>query len=480
MPEEKPEEKPPEKPAPANPQSKSKQPRGFAAFTVVWAGQLVSVLGTRMTGFALMIWIWQQTGQATALALLAFFTFAPILIMLPIAGSLVDRLNRKLAIILSDLAAGIGTVVILVLFMADALQIWHLYVIAIFSGAFGAFQWPAFSAAITTMVEKKHYGRASGMVGMVESVSGIFGPPLAAVFLVMIGISGILVIDIITFIFAIGVVLLVHIPQPPPADDLEKGAKGVLKGAGYGFKYIYRRKPLFGLQMTFFAFNVISTLGMVVIAPMLLARTNSDNMLLGLVQMVISVGGLIGGIALAIWGGPKKKIHGLLGGMMLIGVLFAVGFGIGRTPIIWMIFGFTTMLFVPILNGSSQAIWQSKVPANKQGRVFAARAVIAQGASAISMLVAGPLADKIFEPAMAAGGSMAGKFGWLVGTGPGAGMALMIFVSSMITAFVALIGYSVREIREVETLIPDAENQIDSNEKTVAEAAQKKEILQKN
>ena len=290
-----------------------KEPRenkkgGMATFTAVWVGQLVSMLGSAMTQFGLIIWAWEMTGQATALALVAFFNFVPLMIMLPVAGALVDRWDRKKAMILSDLAAGIGTVVVLLLFSWSLLEIWHLYVLGIFVGTFGAFQFPAYSAAVTTMVDKKHYARASGMLAMAGSVAGIFGPPMAAVSLVFIGLSGILTIDIITFVFAISVLLIVHIPRPKIAGDISRGVRGVFRDAGYGFRYIYRRKPLFGLQMTFFMFNLVSTFGMVIFAPMILARTGSDELVLGSVQSMMGIGGLVGGILLAVWGGPKRKM----------------------------------------------------------------------------------------------------------------------------------------------------------------------------
>lgn len=431
---------------------------GMVTFTAVWAGQLVSMLGSAMTQFGLIIWAWQMTGQATALALVAFFNFAPLMIMLPIAGALVDRWDRKKAMILSDLAAGIGTVVILLLFSSGLLEIWHLYIIGVFVGTFGAFQFPAYSAAVTTMVEKKHYARASGMLAMAGSVAAIFGPPLAAVCLVFIGLSGILTIDIITFVFAISVLLFVHIPRPKIAGDIGKGIRGIFKDAGYGFRYIYNRKPLFGLQMTFFMFNLVSTFGMVIFAPMVLARTGSDELVLGSVQSMMGIGGLVGGILLAVWGGPKRKINGLLGGMIFIGVFWGIGFGIGRTSIIWMVTAFLGMLIIPTLNGSSQAIWQSKIPPNKQGRVFAARGVIAQAASAFSMVLVGPLADLYFEPAMMPEGSLVDIFGSWVGTGPGAGMGLMVLISGIISTFVALIAYSFKNIRDVESIVPDADH----------------------
>jgi len=271
----------------------------------------------------------------------------------------------------------------------------------------------------------------------------------------------ILVFDILTFCIAIGILLFVHIPHVPPAEDLDKGVRGVLRDVPYGFRYIYRRKPLFALQMVFFTFNLVSVFGMTVFTPMILAKTGSNDDLLASVMMVLSIGAVIGGIILAIWGGPKRKINGLLGGMMVAGIGFGIGFGVdwgsGFNTMMWMLFGFLTMLLMPTLNGSSQAIWQSKVPANKQGRVFAARGVIAQGASAFAMILVGPLADLYFEPAMEVGGSLAGQFGWIAGTGPGSGMGLMILGSSILATVVAMIGYSIKKVRDVERLIPDAD-----------------------
>src|SRR5688572_33436778 len=132
------------------------------AFTAICAGQTFSLLGTGMSGFALVIWAYLETGQATTLALAAFFRFAPTVILSPIAGALVDRWNRKLVMMLSDLAAGLSTIAVLLLYLMDSLEIWHLLVTGAFAGAFQAFQFPAYSAAISTMLPKQHYGRATG------------------------------------------------------------------------------------------------------------------------------------------------------------------------------------------------------------------------------------------------------------------------------------------------------------------------------
>jgi hypothetical protein len=113
------------------------------------------------------------------------------------------------------------------------------------------------------------------------------------------------------------------------------------------------------------------------------------------------------------------------------------------------------MFFIPVLNGSNQAIWQAKVAPDVQGRVFATRRLIAQITAPLAMLTAGPLADRLFEPAMQAGSRWANLFGWLVGVGPGAGIGLLFVITSLIGAFAALMGYTIPAVRNIETILPD-------------------------
>ena len=430
------------------------RPSGMLGFTIIWIGQVISLLGTAMTGFALTIWAWQITQQATALALVGFFTFAPTLLVTPFAGALVDRWNRKFVMMLSDLAAILSTAVVLLLFSTGNLQIWHLYVTGAFSGAFGAFQFPAYSAAVTTMVSKKQYGRASGMLSTAQFASSIFAPALAAIFLSIIGITGILTIDVFTFLVAIGALLLVHVPQPAVTQEGQKSRGSLWMESVYGFRYIYERKSLLALLLIFFCVNLLAPFAFTLLAPMILARSGNDAIALGMVQSAIGIGGLVGGIVLGIWGGPKRRIHGILIGLILVtlGVLFI---GLGQSPIVWALAAFFTIFFIPIINGSSQAIWQSKVAPDVQGRVFAARGMIAQIGAPVSMLLAGPLADSVFEPAMMPGGSWAPLLGWLVGIGPGAGMSLMFVIAGAFGMLVGFGGYAFPVVRNVEDILPD-------------------------
>ena len=431
------------------------RPSGMLGFSVVWLGQLVSLTGSGMTRFALTIWVWQETGEATALALVALFSFAPAIIFSPIAGAIVDRVSRKKVMIASDLAAGLSTVALLILYSTGLLQIWHLWAAGFFASTFESFQFPAYSAAITTMIEKKHYTRANAMLTMVESASGIIAPVSAGALLPFLGISGIMIIDIVTFAFAIGALLLVVIPNPVQTAAGRASRGTLFQESLFGFRYIFANPSLLGLLLVFFATNLVFGLAMILYAPMILARTGNNTVILGTTQMMFGIGGVVGGLVITAWGGFKRRIHGILLGLILMSLLGLVVAGVGQTLVVWGVGAFLAMFFLPLVQGSSQAIWQAKVSPDIQGKVFATRRLIAQISSPVAMILGGRLADVVFEPAMASGGAFAQFFQPLVGSGPGSGMAVLFVFSGILGVIVGLIGYLVPVVRQVETRLPD-------------------------
>jgi len=411
--------------------------------------------GSGMTRFALTIWVWQQTGEATALALVAVFSFAPGILLSPIAGVIVDRVSRKRILIISDLAAGSATVALLILYSTGHLLIWHLWAAGFFASAFESFQFPAYSAAITTMIEKKHYTRANAMLSMVESAASIIAPAAAGALLPLLGINVIMLIDITTCLFAIGTLLFVVIPNPVETAVGRASRGSLLKESGFGFRYIFPNPSLLGLLLIFFATNLILGLAIVLFAPMILARTASNTLILGTAEMMLGVGGVAGGLVVAAWGGFKRRIHGVLLGLVFMSIFGFLVTGLGQSIQVWGLGAFLAMFFMPLVNGSSQAIWQAKVSPDIQGKVFATRRLIAQISFPLAMILGGRLADVVFEPAMASGGAFAQFFQPLVGSGPGAGMALLFVFSGVLGAIVALAGYLFPAIREVETRLPD-------------------------
>lgn len=431
-------------------------PTGMRGFTLIWVGQAASYLGSAAVAFGLTIFAWQETGQATALALVGFFSFVPTLLVSPFAGVLVDRWSRKRVMLLSDAGSALATLVTLLLYNTGGLEIWHLYLLGTWSGLVGAFQLPAFSAAITTLLPKKHYARANGMRSLLGSLASIGGPPLAGALLAFSSLATLLVLDLVTFGLAILTLLPVHVPPPSKNKTENDEPTRFWEEVTYGFRYITSRRSLLGLTLTFTSINFFVMVGFTVLSAMILARTGNDEVLLGGVQSALGLGGLVGGLFISFWGGPHRKVYGVLLGVMG-GSLAIIGLGAGQTFPVWVATAFAAFFFLPMLDAFSGAIYQRKVASHLQGKFFAAARVISHAGTTLAYLIAGPLADGVFEPAMQPSTPLAEVFGWLVGTGAGAGMALMLVMSGVLGVLVGLVVLLYKPVRDIETLLPDLE-----------------------
>jgi DHA3 family macrolide efflux protein-like MFS transporter len=434
---------------------KHHHPAGLSSFAIVCAGQAISLLGTAMATFGLTLWVYEATGKATPLALVGLFFGVPMIVLSPAAGVLVDRGNRRLLMMLSDLAAAATTLVVLLLYTADNLRVWHLYVAALISGTFQGLQQPAFSAAITTMLPKEQYARANGMLALAGSGTGILAPTLAGALIGPLGLDGLLVIEIISAAAAIGTLLVVHIPQPNHGEAARAGRASFVREAAYGFRYILDRPSLLSLQSIFMVGNLFFNLSFVLLSPMILARTGGNELILGSVQSMGAAGGLVGSLLMTAWGGPRRRIYGVLLGWLCLGLLGQVTVGLGRSVPIWACGVLIVHVLSAVIDSSNQAIWQAKVAPGVQGRVFSTRRFIAMLVAPVGHILAGPLADRVMEPAMAEGGWLVPAFGWMVGTGTGAGMAVLFVTSGVLVASTALSGWLSPAIRNVEQILPD-------------------------
>lgn len=422
-------------------------------FLLIWLGQAASYLGSSIVTFGLTIWAWQETGQATALALVGFFSFVPTLLVSPFAGVLVDRWNRKHVMLLSDAGSALASLVTLLLLNAGALEVWHLYLLGAWGGFVGAFQFPAFSAAITTLLPKEQYARAGGMRSLLNSLAHIGGPVLAGTLLAFSSLATLLVVDLITFSFAVLTLLPVQIP--PPAKNVAEGGPTHLWGeVSYGFRYIFSRRSVLGLTLTFAGINLVSMLGITVLSAMILARSGNDEVLLGGVRAALGLGGVTGGLFISFWGGPERKVYGVLLGIVG-GSSALAGMGLGQSFSVWAGAAFTAFFFFPMLDAFSGAIFQRKVPPHVQGKFFSALLVISHTGTTLAYLLAGPLADRVLEPAMQPSGALADTFSWLVGTGEGAGMALMVVLAGVLGVLVGIAALLYKPVCDIETLLPD-------------------------
>ncbi len=428
---------------------------GMFGFAVVWLGQIISVLASGMTSFAMTIYMYQQTKSAFAMSMVQVTYILPFLLMAPIAGVMVDRYSRKLMMMVSDIGGGIATSLLFVLFFTGQMQYWHLYILTAIIGIGATFKWPAYSAAISMMLPKEQYGRANGMMSLMEAGPGVVAPLLAGALLPFIGIGGVLLIDATTYVIAILALISVFVPRPTASSEGQKAKGSLLKEAGFGFKYIFERPSLLGLQLVFLAGNLFSGIAFAVLAPMILARTNQSSIALGSVQSAASIGVVIGGIIMSAWGGFRKRVHGILLGWIFIS-LEIIFFSFGRDPSFWIPVLLIGNLFSPMVNASNQAIWQAKVAPDLQGRVFSSRRLIAWFTSPISPIIGGALADFVLEPAMKVQGvGLTQIFGPAFGSGPGSGMAVLFFICGLCVLLVGLTSYFIPAIRNAESVLPD-------------------------
>lgn len=425
-------------------------------FLIIWIGQLVSRIGTAMTRFALIIWAYQQTGEATTIALLGFASFVPMVVASPFAGVWVDRLDRRRVMQLTDLGAGLITLILLSLHTTGDLEIWYLYLAAGLAGSFEAFQIPAYTAASSILLPKEAYARASGLRSLAEFGGDIAAPILGGLLLTASGIGAVMVFDVATFVIALATLVMVRVPPPAPAPN-EKGTPASFnRELRVGFHYIRRRPGLLAFALVMTAINLFANLTWFSIMPaMVLARSGNDELALASVQSAMGVGGLLGAILIGLWGGPRNRVHGMLLGIITSFVVGDMVLAVGRTAPMWMIAAASGAFFIPLIRSSYEAIWQSKVNPALQGRVFSVRDMMTRSTAPVGYLLGGILADHVMEPALAAGGPLAPTLGRLVGTGPGAGMALMFLLSATIAIALCLGAYLVPAVRRVDHELPD-------------------------
>ncbi len=426
-------------------------------FLFIWLGQLISLLGSGLTNFALGIWVYQNTGSVTLFALISLFATLPYMVISPVAGALVDRWNRQWVMIISDLGAGIATLILTILLFTDHLEIWHIYLITSVNSFFGAFQKPAYIAATTLIVPKRYLSRASGMVQLGEAVSQLFAPILAGLLIVTIKLDGIILIDFATFIFAVVTLFVVQFPHLDAKITKKEGKTSVLQEAFLGWTYLTARPGLLALLLFFTTNNLLVGVVSVLVTPLVLSFASPTE--LGMVMSIGGTGMLVGSLVMSTWGGPPRHINAVFGFMFLSG-LCVVAAGLRAFIPLLIVAAFLAFFGMPIINGSSQIIFQKKVAPQMQGRVFAFNLAFRTASLPIAYGIAGPLADRIFEPLMAVNGPLASTIGHIIGTGDGRGIALIFIIMGFLTMLATIAAYQYPPLRFVEDQLPDIVSEV--------------------
>lgn len=423
---------------------------GLRDFLLIWVGQLVSGVGSRLTSFALGIWVYQSTGSTTQFALIFVAMAVPALLISPIAGALVDRWDRRRTMIVCDAASALTMFALAALYATDTLALWHVYAGVGISAVANAFLQPAYAASIPLLASQEQLTRVNGLVQTGFAVAQVGGPLLAGVLVSTISMQGVLIVDALTFVIGVIALLYARVPRPLRSEPAEES---LWREAATGFRYVHDRPGLYGLLLVFGATNFLFGIASIAITPLVLSF--ADAGLLGVQMAVGGCGLLLGGLAMSTWGGPRRRVHGVLGFSLAAGVLLAVH-GLAPSFALVLVAGFGFFLTLPVLNASNAALWQSKVPADLQGRCFAIQRVLSEAAMPLGYCLAGPLAERVFEPLMAPGGALAASVGAWIGVGPGRGLGLMFIVLGVLMTVVAASAYAVRAIRRVEDELPDA------------------------
>lgn len=437
-------------------------------FGVLALGQVISLFGSRLTSFVIGVWVYQQTGSATAFALIAFCAVVPEILLAPMAGSLVDRWDRRKALLLGDAGAGVASAVLVALAWTGTLEPIYVYVLTAFSSTCQSVQYPALTASTTLLVPKRHLARANSLMELGFALVALAAPALAGALLGTLGLAGVILIDLGTFAVALATLSLVKIPRPRPDEEAgpREGAgslRALVAEAWDGWSYVRRREGLLAL-LVFFAF-LNFTMGIVQISLTPLVLSFASAAVLGTIMSAAGGGFAAGSVATAVWGGPRRKVASILALFAVQGAVLFLG---GLQPSAALIAGaaFFYSFFTPIIYASTQAIWQSKVAPSIQGRVFAIRRMVAWSFMPFAYLVAGPLVDRVFGPALDEGGFLAGSVGRVIGVGPGRGVGLMFMVLGVVALALVVAGALFRPLRRLETELADA---IDEDEGAAAE-----------
>lgn len=415
-------------------------------FTVLCVGYLVSITGSGLSGFALGVWIYLRTGSATMFAVSMVLTLLPGMLVSPLAGALVDRWSRRMILLVSD-AAGIGTTAVLaVLYALGLLAPWHVFITITIRSVLRALQVPALNSSVILLAPEKHVGRANGMVLLATAVSQTAAPVLGGALMLAIKLTGVLLIDCATFVVNVVVLALISIPRPA-ASEAGLTGKGTLGGEmAQGWHYLSRRPGLVGLIVFYSALNVSVGFVDVLFTPLVLGFASVAA--LGTVLSIGGVGLILGGGAMTVWGGPRRRIHGLAGFAFPLGLSLCLG---ALRPNVTLVavaaFGF--MFCSMIIDGTSRSVLQFEVEPDMQGRTFAMFNMATNFVLLVSYLVAGPVAQHVFNPLLRRGGPLAGTVGSILGVGPARGAALLILLLGLLVLVTAAVGYAHPSLRQL-------------------------------
>lgn len=399
-------------------------------FYIFSLGQFVSQFGSKLSSYGFILWAYKESNSVLTTSLLGACYLVPEIFFSFIAGGISDSWNKKSIIILSDTMAGFLSLLVLMLFSFDILEVKHLYIINFLLGIGDAFQNPASEVVISIIVSKENYIKTSGIRSFFNSFITIFVPICSVAIYSFSGLKYILIVDLLTFLFALlTLIFLVYIPE---IKSLKEENINIFKQCIAGVKYIFYRKDILALIYFMGFINFIAGMYNTALAPMILSRTGNNDIQLGVVTSSIGISGLLGSLIVQKFSQPKKRVP-LMANIMIFSFLICnILLGVGRNYIWWTIAVLAGHFFVPLLLANMEYFMRTKVPLEVQGKVFSARNTIQYATLPMGNLLCGILADNFFEPYMLGRGYGQEFFHYFTGEGSGSGLALMYIFLGLI------------------------------------------------
>ena len=414
---------------------------GLRDFLVLWGSQFVSALGTAMTGFALIVWVYGQKGTASSITLLSVCSLLPSILFSFVAGTIADRWDKKSTMLVTDAFAALGTITALVLHLTSALKIWHLYIINLLLSFMNAFQSPASYVATSLLVPKEQYVRVSGLKAFSGSVVTILAPALGSMVLAFGGLKIVLIIDLITFSIAF-FILLLFIKIPSIKRSAEEAKESFLKSCAAGIRFLKGHAALLRIILFFAFINLIAKMGGYGMMPaLILSRTGNNQTALVLVEAAVGIGTLIGSILVTLMKPGRNRVGIIFFACGISFLLGDVGQSLTHTLPLWIVAAFASNVPMAFLNANLTAVMRTNVPIEMQGRVFSARDTIQYSTIPVGLFLGGVLADHVFEPFMAVASPIQQALSFVFGSGKGSGIAVMFFIVGIvgcISSFVCL------------------------------------------